>query len=136
MILSMYIVHKENSSSWIIFLSLFQETRRDRYIYRYREVEIEEGSSSLSLPNLRLLIFVTLYTLPNLRLLATLYNLRLLATLYNLRLLEEEDEDSLEFLRMNHFPSVYVRFSTYPVIHYFSMLVTTQSVSSIFIYLY
>ena len=98
MILSMYIVHKENSSSWIIFLSLFQETRRDRYIYRYREVEIEEGSSSLSLPNLRLLIFVTLYTLPN---------LRLLATLYNLRLLEEEDEDSLEFLRMNHFPSVY-----------------------------
>ena len=30
----------------------------------------------------------------------------------------------IEFLRMNHFPSVYVRFrfSTYPVIHYFSML--------------
>ena len=92
---------------------------------RYRQIQIylqiqrqrqRRGSSSLSLPNLRLLIFVTLYTLPNLRLLATLYNLRLLATLYNLRLLatlynlrllEEEDEDSLEFLRMNHFPSVY-----------------------------
>ena len=74
---------------------------------RYRQIQIylqiqrqrqRRGSSSLSLPNLRLLIFVTLYTLPN---------LRLLATLYNLRLLEEEDEDSLEFLRMNHFPSVY-----------------------------
>ena len=72
------------------------------------EVEIEEGefvtlSTQPTVVDIRHSIHSTQpavvgYTLPN---------LRLLATLYNLRLLEEEDEDSLEFLRMNHFPSVY-----------------------------
>ena len=79
------------------------------------EIEIEEGSSSLSLP---VGIRHSLHS--------TTCGCWLHST--NLRLLlEEEDEDSLEFLRMNHFPSVYVRFrfSTYPVIHYFSMLVST-----------